>query len=468
MTFLIALAAFVAIISVYSTIVTVIVEGIHKVFGLRSSGMNEMLRAFYDETLPGLQPPNTPENEKVASGDRSSGPSKGAKHFADSISSAPTARSTKFWYVRRWPLIGRMFSARRKSMTALDFVESLAETPEGSALRHYSREDLRHALHAAAYEFERLGDIQKGYFNSRASIISVLVGMMVAVFINFDAIAVYKELSANAALSSRMTLLLDQERVDLMRRVASDGEGAAGALGLDGEDWAALVGDTRSLGIPVGRKMFPHCEGYKYTDGTRPEKSPTEFADVLSNEAYYDNRCGKSRQEQVNRTWATSFEDYLIAAGDENSSGLERWGHWLKFETSRIAVILRNPQTFLLWLAGVLVAGGLMGLGAPFWFKLFSRFSSIAMPMQRSASLAFDPGAPVQKEMAESSVGGVRPTGSSNLDDLERGFVTVLSARSGDGVSLHPAFGEAGAPGGPPPGRQIGSRPAPPGRIIRS
>ena len=46
MSFFIALAAFAAIVSVYATVVTVIVEGFHKVFGLRSSGLNEAVRVF--------------------------------------------------------------------------------------------------------------------------------------------------------------------------------------------------------------------------------------------------------------------------------------------------------------------------------------------------------------------------------------------------------------------------------------
>ena len=66
MSFLLALAAFAAIVAVYSTVVTVLVEGLQKVLALRSAGMNEMLRAFYDQTLASLQPSDTPDTERAS------------------------------------------------------------------------------------------------------------------------------------------------------------------------------------------------------------------------------------------------------------------------------------------------------------------------------------------------------------------------------------------------------------------
>ncbi|MEO1188297.1 MAG: hypothetical protein AAFW60_04420, partial [Pseudomonadota bacterium] len=136
MSFLLALAAFAAIVAVYSTVVTVLVEGVQKVLALRSAGMNEMLRAFYDQTLASLQPSDTPDAER-ASLSASKTPSAAAKEFADSITRRTPSESLKFWYIRNWPLIGHIFASRRQKLSTLQFIESLAETKEGAALARH-------------------------------------------------------------------------------------------------------------------------------------------------------------------------------------------------------------------------------------------------------------------------------------------------------------------------------------------
>ncbi|MEM7460304.1 MAG: hypothetical protein AAF331_12625 [Pseudomonadota bacterium] len=423
MSFLLALAAFAAIVAVYSTVVTVLVEGLQKVLALRSAGMNEMLRAFYDQTLTSLQA-GAEQNADSTNLSASTKPSSAAKVFADSITRRTPSQSLKFWYIRSWPLIGHIFASRRQKLSTLQFIESLAETKEGAALARHEPGSLREALTTAAYQYERLGETQSEYFQSRAKLLSVIVGLVVAVFINFDAITVYKELSTNAALSSRLTLAMDQEKLNLVQKVAGADDTELESSSLMTPAIQQAAGDLRALGIPIGRKMFPHCEGYSHTPTDQVMVSNSSQAEAVVATEYFDRRCGKSRQQTVNQTWALSFHDFLKMENASPSGVMDTAGHWISYRGHRVAAIGNNLQSFLMWALGVIVAGGLLGLGAPFWFKIFNRLSAIAIPAART-TLAAPPKAPGAPPVLV-KVSDVRPAATSDPEDLERGFLTVI------------------------------------------
>ncbi len=441
MSFLIALVAFAAVIAVYSTIVTVIVEAVHKVFGLRSAGLSEMLRTFYDSKLARLQPGDTPPEAQAPIGQHSERASPQARDFANSMTRRAPSESLRPWYIRRWPLVGRILSSKNQRMTTLQFIERLAETPQGAALAYHDRPGMRAALGAAAYEYERLGEAQGEYFKSRANLISVATGVLVALVVNIDAIALYKELSANALLSSQLTQVVNASRFE-----------ASGETGADPEI-ASLIsqvsrqsGGFSQLGVPVGRAMFPHCEGH------------TEFGSDALKSQYRDMRCGLEDQRRANDTWKESFGEFVTSRpGAAEAGSIEKIGYWFQYRGKRIAAIGNNPGTFAFWAVGVLIAGGLLGLGAPFWFKLFSRAAAIVAPAARAtlaANAAPTRTAPVTPQPP--TVRTIRNGQTEDPDELERGFLMVL----GRGAEAFAAPTDQEITGNtPPPGREYGTRP---------
>lgn len=429
MSFLLALAAFAAILAVHSTAVTVIVQGLHKLGGFRSAGLHEMLRAFYNQNLSGLDVSSHLTTENHPDDEKKKTEVLTASSFADKLTKRAPSEDLKFWYVRSWPIIGSFFSSRQKSLTTLQFIEGLAQTWEGKSLANQSPEGLRGSLTTLAYEYERLGEAQSAYFRSRANLLSVIAGIVVALFVNFDAIAVYKGLSTNSELSARLTVMA---QTDFAQTDATEDANAKSFVNM------------RSIGMPTGRKMFPHCENYAHTEG----------------ENYIDERCGLPQQAEVNDAWSKSYVQYAAAQSSPPTGALDHAATWLQYRSGRIAAIGHNPQTFLLWFLGILIAGGLMGLGAPFWFTVFSRLSTITMPAAQatlSQAASAKQKAIVTAAAVESN--DVRPTGSSNPEILERAYLTVLSkekiiagsnTKTGQGIGL---LDEAN------PGKIIGRRP---------
>lgn len=447
MALLLALVGFAAVVAVYSTIVSVVVEGIHKMFALRSAGMSEMLRNFYDQKLGNLQPGDTPAEQAAPSATGSHMASADSRAFANAMTRRAASENLRPWYIRRWPLIGQILSSRVQKMSTLQFIERLAETPEGQALARHDRPRLRRALTAAAYEFERIGEAQTEYFRSRANMVSVLSGIAVAFLVNLDAITLYKELATNATLSARLSTLAETSSFQQAQNLAEDGATAQISAALNSPDLQGLKTTFLDMGVPVGRKMFPYCEGYVIEpDG--------------ASETYRDTRCNAQieRGDTSTVTWQESYQDYLASTSSSHS-----FGSLASHVGNRAAAIWNNPGTFTMWLIGVLIGGGLLGLGAPFWFRLFARGAAIVAPMARLTLSSPVPGsskpqAEVTATVPADRLGAVRRPLDLRPAELERAYLTVL----GRGTEVELSEEEA-AWGGehrePPPGRVIGTLP---------
>jgi hypothetical protein len=452
MSLLLALVGFAAVVAVYSTIVSVIVEGIHKVFALRSAGMSEMLRNFYDQKLADLQPTDTPVELGAPTATGSHVASPQAREFARRMTRRAASENLRPWYIRRWPLIGQILSSRVQRMSTLQFIERLAETPEGQALAGHERPKLRRALAAAAYEFERVGEAQSDYFRSRANMISVLAGIAVAFVVNLDAITLYKELATNATLSARLSTLADTARFQQAQQ-SFTGEGSSMVTAVfEPTDLDGLKTTFLDMGVPVGRKMFPHCENYKV------EAS----GGAISSEDYRDDRCGLPNQANVNQTWQLSYVDFR---SQELRGAEPSWGAWLSYRWSRIQAIGENPGTFFMWFVGVLIGGGLLGLGAPFWFRLFARGAAIVAPMARltlsapGGGTVSQPAAKVQTDVQRDRIAGVRRPLDVRPPELERAYLTVMGRGTEVDLGEDELDGSDSGHREPPPGRIIGTLP---------
>ncbi|MEO0815915.1 MAG: hypothetical protein AAFX86_01285 [Pseudomonadota bacterium] len=447
MALLLALVGFAAVVAVYSTIVSVVVEGIHKMFALRSAGMSEMLRNFYDQKLANLQSNDTPPEQSAPGATGSHVASADSRNFAHSMTRRAASENLRPWYIRRWPLIGQILSSRVQKMSTLQFIERLAETPEGQALARHDRPRLRRALTAAAYEFERIGEAQTEYFRSRANMVSVLAGIAVAFFVNLDAITLYKELATNATLSARLSTLAESSSFQQAQNLTEEGATTQISAALNSPDLQGLKTTFLDMGVPVGRKMFPYCEGFV-------------VASEADAETYRDTRCNVEleRGEAKTVSWQQSYGDYLQASSSSHSIGTLA-GH----VSNRGVAIWNNPGTFTMWLVGILIGGGLLGLGAPFWFRLFARGAAIVAPMARLTLSSPVPGsskpqAEVTATVPAHRLGAVRRPLDLRPAELERAYLTVLGR--GTEVELseeEDAWSDQHRE--PPPGRVIGTLP---------
>jgi hypothetical protein len=373
MDFLFAILAFAGVMAFLSTIVSVFVEGVHKAFALRRSGLEEMLRSLHSNVLvrfnPGVREADTSQFLGTESG-------RASRQFARTMTSNVSfGGSGRFWWLRNLPILSWFFQRRHERLSTLQFVEQLSRTDVGQSLRTFSRAQRQRALAAAAYEFERFGDSQSSYFQSRARILSVFFAVIFAFAANVDALMIFRQLLHDTGTRESVLRVIETRVGDSEQQMQATQAGAAPT----GTQLAAQAGaaqgsldEVRSWGLQLGPTAFPYCWA-----------APNPDATVKA-----DPRCGEDRPTTV---------DVPKALNRAATSA----GGWL-------------------WLFGVIAAGGLIGLGAPFWFELFRKLARV-VPAAQSARAALQPDtAPQPAPSREREV--ARNPNAANLDALMLAF----------------------------------------------
>jgi hypothetical protein len=185
--------------------------------------------------------------------------------------------------------------------------------------------------------------------------------------------------------------------------------------------------------------MYPYC--------SKAGEDRQDAAGDLVSQAR-DARCASRQREQVTALWQRADQANRAAAAEAQGAFAPLVQLGLRVQSAAGQVwtlaVVDGPR-LALWALGVVIAGGLLGLGAPFWFNLFSRLASTASPAARAALAQASAATPAP----EASL-GVRARGASDPASLERGFLNGLGASP---QTLAQAQFE------PIPGREVGARP---------
>lgn len=341
MDWLITLLAFAGVMAFLSTLLSVFMEGVHKALGLRRAGLEEMLRALHQRVLVRLDPTSAQldASEMFGEGDRRAG-DRFARRMTENISFRGRGW---FAFLRAIPIVREFVERRHEQLSTLQFVEQMARTDVGETLGAMDRAQRRRALVAAAYEFERFGDSQSAYFRSRARIMSVVFALAFAFAANIDALEIYKRLRTDMAVRD----FFASTDVAALERTLREAETAESADARQvRETLAAGLVSLRSQGVPLGYAAFPWC------------RAPERVAPVNEAALVRDRRCG-----------------------DGASSALSLHDAWIRASRSSAGWI---------WFLSVLLAGGLIGLGAPFWYQVFRRLAR-AVPAAQSVRAVLQP-----------------------------------------------------------------------------
>ena len=376
MNWLLALLAFAGLMTVLSTVVSIAVETLHKTFSLRRSGLEEMLRAMHDSVLKSIEREDLSRTELI----RSEGESKAADEFAKVMTKSPAyGGGGRWWWPAEWKWLN-IFQRRFERLTPRQFVEQLSHTEFGQALAQQSRPYVRHVLARASYEFERYGLAQSQFFRQRAKVLSGLAAFLFVCVANLNAIDLYIHLAKDEqALNQTLTALRADDPAYLQGVVAELRAEAADTISPTGDptqDAAQLQNFVRSgiaeyfsdvdqeLQLPIGHEHYPFC-----TDPAR------DFA-----------QCGTPAKP-------ISIFGTTIPAPEF------------------VQRLVTQPLDGIVWFMSIVASAGLLALGAPFWFDLFSK---TAMLIGSSATKRV-----VQNEVATTRASSVRKPIRNEDPELE-------------------------------------------------
>jgi len=373
MNWLQAALAFALVMLVLATIVTVILETGYRLLLTRERGFCLMMGRLFDEVL----------GPRVAQRLRGITIAQARAQFLDAV-------TTNQAYERRLnPLRELIQPNRLASISMMQFADRLADTEVGKAIARAGAEHIDAAINDLSQKFERFGAAASQRFQDHARFWCVLASVLLAFVVNMDSVRVFQSLLHDDVLTSGVIAKYGSAVDENASRPASATEALKAIDALHDEKLVTddevtrfkqnvaatqmkLV-ELRDTGLPMTVEYWPFCTGVLGNTGRSaqaesPEGSPASNAAIAP--AGAEPKAVDSKCKAVTRK-LFSFEGVGGVFGRLWSAG----------------------PGGIAWFLSVLLAGFLIGLGAPFWFDL-------ARGLTRSAQLLRAVGVGQKKEDA--------------------------------------------------------------------
>lgn len=430
MSYVTALLAFAAFMTLASTLVAVILEGVNRGLDVQRKRLRALVSQFHTEAV---RPRIGDAGGDAADEDQ--------EQFTLALLKDPAHETEQV-----------------RDLTVRQLMEQLAGTRAGAALRGLSRETLQARLEALAYEFDRLGAASRERLRRRARVWSVVIAFVMAFSLNVDAFRLFGGLVQDRALTQ---LLINSVDVDDLRRQYAIADAALVRRPSDPvareqrarlEQTLAEVRSAASLAsginIPVGATQYPYCLPFSPLFGAiaaadRATEGATAVPPPVSPS---DPRCVQNGlvrppppAPECARTEAGCSPQQLQAM---LNTRMRDWAQDLP-----TSLLKRVNTDTLQWFVGVLIAGGMIGLGAPFWFNVYRSIAAL-VPAARVASNAISG---VYSGSGSGAAAAAREGGRRadahvmHGEDLYRAFATT----SGDSPVIEPTTPVAAS--APPP-----------------
>jgi hypothetical protein len=260
-----AALAFAITMLVLAMVVTTLVETLHRLFGLREKGLAVLLGTFYDRILFS----------------RSGGVMRGAddrRAFIEmmTVNRGPAGRAPMLGLARslhvdaksedkkflNWIWGGR----RLGSLGLMAFMERLGGSEYGAQLVTQAStagdKGIEWVLKDVAQKFEAFGVEASQYFESRARLLSVIVGFVLAFAINVNALALFETFMTRPdvrhlviAQGEKVTAsykALEDEVTELNKSAPTTADEARASVQKAAADASNAVNSLQTLGVPIG------------------------------------------------------------------------------------------------------------------------------------------------------------------------------------------------------------------------
>ena len=327
--------AFAVVMMIFSTLVTGIVETIFTVLGTREKTLQQAIQALFQQVIwPRLG--NTLVGMGVESEQPNAGPTPQERH-RDTFVSEMTDNLV-FAEDGRGAVAGRLSNLNKPkidTLTVLSFAERLGKSHVGKAVVAEGEAQVMLLVQDFARTYERFCRAASEVFRKKAQTTAICVSLVLAFSANIDASRILKQLVENPDVRLSFIEEADQARVDneaAVARLAAIEQSLARAVGNDQRDPAAATQELADL-----------------------QAQMRETADRM--------RATVGRVEQQGLAVGWKYFPYCQgnAAVDPDCNGANGAG----------------GLGFVSWLFMTALAGVLIGLGGPFWFKVFTALSQV-------------------------------------------------------------------------------------------
>jgi hypothetical protein len=324
--------AFAVVMMILSTLVTGIVETIFTFLGTREKTLQQAIQALFQQVIwPRLG--NTLAGMGVEPAEPNAGPTP-QEHHRDKFVSEMTDNLV-FAEDGRGAVVGRLSNLNKTkidTLTVLSFAERLGKSHVGKAVVAEGEAEIALLVQDFARTYERFCRAASEVFRKKAHSTAVFVSLVLAFTANIDASRVLKQLVENPDVRLSFIEQADEARTNNEAAVAH------------------LAGIEKSLAEATGNPQRD------------PAAATKELADLQAQV--------RETTDQVRATVGT-LEEEGLAVG------------WKYFPYCQGNAVV-DPDCsdggglgFASWLFMTALAGVLIGLGGPFWFKVFTGLSQV-------------------------------------------------------------------------------------------
>jgi hypothetical protein len=364
MAWLEAILAFAVTMMALSTMVSMIVETFHRVAGLRERGLCFMTEQVFQKVI--LPKISVAQETAAQKSNRKNG-AFDPKAFAAVLTSNRFIPQNDMapWYKKIIPFLF-LKGKSMKTMTTLEFIERLGESPAGHQLlqdaNRRGKAYLDMIISDIANKYEDFGESAREYFTRRARLVSVGIAVVLAFSINFDAIHVFK-----AYLSSQ----------SIRAALIEKGDDIAGKLKKQEEKLNEYLGDIEKEKQNKDKKT---AEAPGTSGEAEPNPANTEKGGAGDNTGQDSAGSKQTDPEQAsiqkikeNQKNIKNLYDDLLGYGvpigwnyAPFNAAAPKWDNLNSWKKCLLCIG---------WFISVLIGGFLIGLGGPFWFDFYKRMS---------------------------------------------------------------------------------------------
>ena len=357
-----AAIAFALSIAGFATVVTVIVEIIHRIFRLRPKGLRAMLIQHFDDLIMPALKKKLGEIEKETE-ERPKKIEKLRVDLLDKVIGNPLRRQqleelrseSSGRALTNLPkrvvnaiahlpkrIINSMFEYSEVSVE--DYLQRFPDADVFHYLKDLGRKELNEFLEGFDKEYEEYEKAISNFFKRRAQLLSLTVGIGLAIGANIHGLRLFERYIDNPELTARIITQTDEigsvikATQDRIANQSDTNDENLQIIQRELQRSKELMGKLASTGLPIGWNFYPHC----------PTSTPQEGV------APHDTDCGP-----------------VIALAKEADIKADSTLAWI-YTTLKLDFL-----GFLQWLFVVIVTGMLIGLGGPFWFDVARRLAGI-------------------------------------------------------------------------------------------
>jgi hypothetical protein len=408
-----ATMAFALTLAAFGTVVTVIMEAIHRVMRIRKGNLILVLQHLNKELPKGLfsdiQPPHrwdfianvlnntTRVKDKLPHSSTVTTPS-GEKTIPTVFWAGNKIKGFETWgdsLEKAWndaiDSLGHWNGTRGiYDKVSLEHVlRKFVEIDEVREKISQGRNAAKVEINRLARKYEEFSSSSAADFKRRAQLWSVVIGVLLALAANINGVRIFEAYMVSDELTARVigqfeTLEKEANQAQDSFQKAIEEKGGKGSGNFDSQ-----IQDKRKTLSSLYRSVALADTGQETTEPATPDmkiKALEEEIDALVEKRYASSQAGRAQQSVDD-----AVQKLASLAESGVPMGMKYFPHcviykWLSGE-KRMSCLEREPESdsnhltwfiaWISWVVATVLTGMLIGLGAPFWFDVAKRLAAV-------------------------------------------------------------------------------------------